>query len=99
MGRLVAAIRMHTGAPLLLGVHVIGADDASFHERWVNQCGSSTDLIFFAVHGSLRQDDPTVTFIEGQQMHRRLSLTLVSERSTQGFAIHRHMAERLFLLL
>ncbi len=52
-GQVIAMIRMHTGAPLLLGVHGIGTDDASFHERRVGQSGSSTDLIFFAVNRSL----------------------------------------------
>src|SRR5258708_662141 len=46
-------------------VHGIRTDDASFHERRVNQRGGSTDLIFFPSHGSLRQDDATVTLIEG----------------------------------
>jgi len=32
-------------------------------------------------------------------MHRGLSLTLMPERSTQRFAIHGHMRERLFLLM
>jgi hypothetical protein len=73
---------MSTGALLLLGVHGIGTDDASFHERRVNQSSGSIDLILFAPDGSLRQDDPTVTLVQGQRMYRRLSLALVSERAT-----------------
>src|SRR6266487_1642114 len=79
-GQVIAPIPMHTGTPLLLRVHRIRTDDASFHERWVNQRGGSTDLIFFTSHGSLRQHDATVTLIERKQMHRWLSRALVSER-------------------
>jgi hypothetical protein len=32
-------------------------------------------------------------------MHRRLSFALVSERAADGFAIPRHMGERLFLFV
>src|SRR6266568_2124636 len=64
-GQVIASIPMHTGAPLLLRVHGIGTDDASFHERRMHQRGGSTDLIFFPAHGALRQDDATVTLIEG----------------------------------
>ena len=81
MGRLIALLRMHTGAPLLLRVHGIGADDASFHERWMDQSGGSTDLIFAASDSALAQDDPTLTLREAEQMHRRLSLALMSERA------------------
>ena len=44
--QIIAAIPMHTGTPLLLRVHGIGTDDASFHQRRVHQRGGSTDLIF-----------------------------------------------------
>src|SRR6266566_8327899 len=64
-GQVIASIPMHTRAPLLMGVHGIRTDDTSFHERWVDQRGGSTDLIFFTPHSSLRQDDATVAVIEG----------------------------------
>jgi hypothetical protein len=32
-------------------------------------------------------------------MHRGLALALMSQRATHRFAIHRHMHERLFLLV
>ncbi len=97
--QVIAPIGMHTGTPLPLGMHGIGADDASFHQRRMDQRGSGTDLIFFTVHGSLCQDNATLAFIEGEQMHRRLTFALVSERSAQGFPIHRHMGAYLFLLV
>jgi len=58
-------------------------------------------LISFSRLGTARsrQDNPTVTLIEGEQMHRRLSLARMSERSAYGFAIHRHLGERLFLFV
>src|SRR5712691_1701183 len=65
----------------------------------MDQRGSRTDLIFFALDRSLAQDDATLTLIEGEQMHRGLLLALMSERATYGFAIHRHMREPLFLFL
>src|SRR5919109_2166469 len=81
-GQVIPSIPMHTSAPLLLCVHGIRTDDASFHECWVNQRGGSTDLILFAAHGALRQDDATLALLEGEQMHRRLSFALVSKRAT-----------------
>ena len=80
-GQVVAAIPMHTGAPLLLGVHGIRTDDASYHQRRVHQRGGSTDLIFFTVNRSLRQDDPALALIDGEQMHRGLPLARESQRS------------------
>jgi hypothetical protein len=67
-GQVIASIGMHTGAPLLLRVHRIGTDAASFHERRVNQRSGSTDLLFFTLNRSLRQDDPALALIEGEQM-------------------------------
>src|SRR5437667_11428354 len=63
-GQVIASISMHTGTPLLLRVHGIGTDDASFHQRRVHQRGGSTDLIFFASHGALRHDDAALALIE-----------------------------------
>jgi hypothetical protein len=57
-GQVIPPIAMYTGAPLLLRVHGVGADDASFDYCRVDQRGSSTDLIFFAVNRSLGQDNP-----------------------------------------
>src|SRR5437867_2528649 len=81
-GQIIASLCMHTGTPLLLRMHGIGTNDASFHQRRVHQRSSSTDLIFFAFDSAVRQDDPALALIEGEQMHRRLSLTLMSQRST-----------------
>lgn len=73
-GQVIASGGMHTRTPLLLRMHRIGTDDAPFHQRRMDQRRSSTDLIFFALHGTLAEDDPTVALIEGSQMHCRLPL-------------------------
>ena len=64
-GQVIAIIRMHPGAPLLLGVHRIGTDDASFHKR--RSINAAAALISFSLlrTARCRQDDPTLTLIEG----------------------------------
>jgi hypothetical protein len=68
-GQVIASIPMHTGTPLLLGMHGIGTDDPPFHQRRVNESRRRTDFILFAPHRSLRQDDATLAFVEGEQVH------------------------------
>jgi hypothetical protein len=60
---------MHTGTPLLLGMHGIATEKASFHQGGMNEGRRRTELIFFAVDCPLRQDDAALTLIEREQMH------------------------------
>src|SRR5438105_703305 len=95
MERLIPTRRMHAGAPLLLRMHGIGTDDASFYQGGMHQSGGGTHLIFAASDGSLRQDNATLTLIEGEQMHRRLSFFAMAQGSPYRFAIHRDMRQGL----